>query len=295
MEVESPQELHGLESSAPSERAKSAGWLVQHPHEIATRDLMNALQAETVPQVRRMLLHALELRQKSSQSTQTEANSNSSKSKRGLEKGSEKEPQADVGALIRHELSPAIGWIRLAADGEIADFKTSKTNDAVQKLQRRIQGLIAVIKSNEELDRNNLTIPKALSDNWPDSRYDPIAQLRDAAEEIEIVTDDGLFSILVSNIFQNAIDASMEVGGIPHVEVDWGHTAHDYWIRVSNPFNGERFNLADVLDVGNSSKPSHQGQGLSLVRLVAERLGMAIDLEGLSGIASFTISGAKKL
>ena len=52
--------LAGLSSKAPSERARAATWLLGHAQDISTSGLVQALQAETVPQVRRVLLEVLE-------------------------------------------------------------------------------------------------------------------------------------------------------------------------------------------------------------------------------------------
>ncbi|MGO4586385.1 GHKL domain-containing protein [Arthrobacter sp. 2RAF6] len=293
MTAETPDELQGLGSTAPSSRARAAGWLVQHPEAITTRALMNALQTETVPQVRRLLLQVLESRQRLTetlrggssavlQATDAPASSNAT------------EPEHfDVAALVRHELSPAVGWIRLAADSEIESFGTSKTNDAVRKLQRRIDGLVAIIKSKEELNLHRLSLPHILLENWPDTRTTPTVKPSADVASIDIETDEGLFSMLLSNVFQNAIDASIEATGEPAAQVTWGFTDQSYWVRVTNPFKGDRFALADVVDVGSSSKMAHQGQGLLLIKTVAARLNLSITLDGVSGTASFSLSGPR--
>ena len=99
--------------------------------------------------------------------------------------------------------------------------------------------------------------------------------------------------MLLSNVFQNAIDASIDATGQVNTQVTWGYTDRNYWVRVTNPFQGNRFSLADVVDIGNSSKLAHQGQGLSLIKLVAGRLGLFVTLEGASGTASFSMSGQR--
>lgn len=294
MTAEIPSELQGLTSIAPSDRAKAAGWLVRHPQTITTRALMNALQTETVPQVRRLLLQTLESRQRQADNsrgdlgvTPRDADTRAS----GIDvAGSE---QVDIAALVRHELSPAVGWIRLAADSEIESFGISKTNDAVRKLQRRIDGLVAIIKSGEELNLHRFSLPHVLAENWPDTGT-ALAVTPPAGEDaIDIETDEGLFAMLLSNVFQNAIDASVDATGQVNTQVTWGYTDQSYWVRVANPFKGNRFSLADVLDVGSSSKMAHQGQGLSLIKMVADRLGLSITLEGVSGTASFSMSGPR--
>lgn len=290
MTADTPRELQGLGSTAPSERARAAGWLVQHPHAITTRALMKALQTETVPQVRRMLLHVLDSRQEPSGHVSAGVTSQDS-GPPALDAAVS--DQVDIAALIRHELSPAVGWIRLAADSEIPSFAASKTNEAVRKLQRRIDGLVTIIKSGEELNLRRLSLPHVLTDNWPDTHSAPL--VTPAADEacIDIETDEGLFSMLLSNVFQNAIDASTDATGKAVAVINWGYTDQNYWVRVANPFMGERFALTDVVGVGNSSKMAHQGQGLSLVQAVADRLGLAIALEGASGTASFSLSGTR--
>ncbi|NGP05774.1 GHKL domain-containing protein [Rhodococcus sp. 14C212] len=201
--------------------------------------------------------------------------------------------QVDIATLIRHELSPAVGWIRLAADGEISSFSSSKTNEAVRKLQRRIDGLVAMIKSGEELNLRRLRLPHVLIESWPDAHTFPLVRPTADEQTIDIETDEGLFLILMSNIYQNAIDASVEATGAASAQVTWGFTARNYWVRIANPFRGDRLSLTDVVNVGNSSKTAHQGQGLALIQTVAARLGIAITLEGHSGTASFILSGKR--
>ncbi|WP_205754068.1 MULTISPECIES: GHKL domain-containing protein [Arthrobacter] len=293
MTAETPDELQGLGSTAPSNRARAAGWLIQHPKAITTRALMNALQTETVPQVRRLLLQVLESRQRSTDTSRGGSSAGLQVTDVSARDEATAPEHVDIAALVRHELSPAVGWIRLAADGEIDSFGTSKTNDAVRKLQRRIDGLVAIIKSSEELNLRRLSLPHILSENWPDTHTAPaVAPSADEAS-IDIETDEGLFSMLLSNVFQNAIDASIDATGETAAQVTWGFTDQSYWVRVTNPFKGDRFALADVVDVGNSSKMAHQGQGLSLIKTVAARLGLSISLDGVSGTASFSLSGAR--
>lgn len=279
----------GLSSRSPSERARAATWLLGHPEEISTQDLMRALQAETVPQVRRALVEVLERRQKSSLTSQSEPHSSIATENDAA--STVVDHVGDIASLIRHELSPAVGWIRLAADAEIEGFASSRTNDAVRRLQLRIDGLVSLIKSRVELDLRLIDLPTALVSTWPD----PVSHARITPEPqgatVEIQTDEGLFSLLLANVFQNAIDASVDAIGHSDVEVAWGVTERNYWVRVTNPFRGERLSFDDVASDGLSSKPGHQGKGLALIKTIASRLDITITLGGASGTASFALSG----
>ncbi|MDX6310292.1 MAG: hypothetical protein QOI06_3338 [Nocardioidaceae bacterium] len=283
----------GLFSPSPLERARAAASLLGHPDTITTRELMRALQLEPVTQIRRTLLEVLEARQRGSMAPARPADQVT-----GQEGDDTELPTlgaGDVAALVRHELSPAVGWIKLAADAEISSgFAGSRTDEAVRRLQLRIDGLVNLIKSRTQLTLTKIALPHALMDSWPDPRTHPTVTPDGREDTIEIDSDEGLFTLLLSNIFQNAIDASVEATGVISTDVAWGFTGTSYWIRVTNPFRGERFSLADVVADGSSSKTGHQGKGLPLIRDVAERLGIAITLEGASGMASFTLTGERK-
>ncbi|MDP9164505.1 MAG: ATP-binding protein [Actinomycetota bacterium] len=275
------------------ERARAAAWLLGNPDAITTRELMQALQVETVAQIRRTLLEVLDVRQRWSLTSSRPADH--VVAPKGAETALPTIGAGDIAALVRHELSPAVGWIKLAADAEISGgFAGSRTADAVRRLQLRIDGLVNLIKSRTQLTLTKVALPHALIDSWPDPRSKPKVTPDAREATIEIETDEGLFALLLSNIFQNAIDASVEATGAVSANVAWGFTDTNYWVRVTNPFLGERLSLAEVVTDGRSSKTGHQGKGLPLIRDVADRLGIVITLEGASGTASFTLTGERR-
>jgi len=286
--------LAGLSSNAPSERARAAAWLLDHAQEIRTRTLVQALQAETVPQVRRVLLEVLELRQKASVTPKPAATDHVAPLDGEESSASEAPANAgEIASLVRHELAPAIGWIRLAADAEIRGFATSRTNEAIRRLQLRIDGLVTLIMSRAELDMRAVDLPLELASSWPDPTKSPKISPDPRGSSAEIDIDQGLFALLMSNIFQNAIDASVDATGDVDVDVTWGVTDQNFWVRVTNPFRGQQLNFEDVAPVGFSSKAGHQGRGLALIQRIAELLEVVVALDGASGTASFVVNGER--
>ncbi|WP_162239817.1 GHKL domain-containing protein [Arthrobacter sp. Leaf137] len=278
--------LKDLSSSSPTDRARAAIWLKQNPNEVSTKELMKALQVETVPRIRQSLNAVLQARQNSNSSTlrkDTIANPPSGSPATRL----------DLAGTLRHELAPAIGWLRLAADKEIADFTNSETNAAIKKLQRRIDGLVTLIKQDDKPTQRRVGLFDLLVANWPEEKVLPTwAPDSDPAGQ-EIETDDSLLSLVLSNAYQNALEAAKEAGRPSSVDVSWGFTNDRFWIRISNAFAGNSFTLQDVLHVGATSKPAHQGQGLALMSLATSLLGLAFNVEGRSGLATVSISGRR--
>lgn len=284
---ERERRLDDLLSGSPSRRANAAAWLADNPSEISTQHLVQSMQKETVPRIRQTLLRVLEARHA--------AEGLSRPSGRAVQRDlpAEEEPpevQLDIAALLRHELSPPIGWIRLAGDAEIPGFEDSKTNDAVKRLQRRLDGVIAIIKAGEPLRLQRLNLRRLLLENWPDATQPPSLTAPDD-EDFEIVGDEGLLVLLLSNVYQNALDASTEAIGECDVKIAWGRAGGNFWVRVTNSFEGNRFSLDDVSDVGRSSKEAHGGHGMTLICESARRLGMNVSLEGVSGTATLALAG----
>lgn len=137
-------------------------------------------------------------------------------------------------------------------------------------------------------------LPLELASSWPDPTTIPKISPDPKGPSAEIDTDQGLFALLMSNIFQNAIDASVDATGVVDVDVTWGVTDQSFWVRVTNPFHGQRLTIEDVAPVGFSSKAGHQGRGLALIRRIAALLDIGVALDGASGTASFLVNGERR-
>lgn len=288
-----PQELgndwleDGLASTSPSERLRAAAHAKANPGVIHTRVLMRAIQRETVPQIRQLLNDVLLAR---------DALHHADRSNTGRDSPDVSDHVPELARLIRHELSPPIGWIRKAANLEISEFSRSRTGDAVNRLDRRIDALVSLIREGSALDLAPYDLEQTLRDCWPDmtgvpSAFSPSSEL--GGGRTEITTDLGLLEILLANIYQNAIDAAIECDDDRPVEVSWSAVGDRFWIRVSNPFAGSQFNIEDVETKGISTKSGHQGIGMALIKTAADRLGYGFRVAGRAGVATFSLSGAR--
>jgi signal transduction histidine kinase len=279
------QYLDQLFSQSPNDRARAINWIRRNPGGISSADLMKALQVETIPRLRRGLNDALRTMKTGPQLVPVEAArvSNDYPKQEGN--------PLDVVGLIRHELSPAVGWIRLAADVEILDFDNSQTNVAVRRLQKRIDGLVALIKQSGSLAISRIVLGEALLYSWPDPEIAPVLIPEDDQGQLEVETDESLFYLVLANAYQNAIDASREATGKSDVSVAWGRLGDQFWIRMTNPFAGNSFTFESILGEGKSSKDSHQGKGVSLMQMATLRLGLSFKISGQSGLATARFSG----
>lgn len=251
------------------------------------RVLMRAMQRESVPQIRQVFNDVLAVRETITNAAPSDSSDDE------LSSGQRQIPE--LARLIRHELSPPIGWIRKAGGREIDSFQRSSTSDAINRLERRIDALIALIRDGSDLDLVECNLERTLRECWPDMTAAPnfVAGSDLAGRSAVIRTDMGLFEILLANAYQNAIDASQESGGPQSVEVSWSVVGDRFWVRISNPFAGTQFDVRDVETTGISSKSGHQGIGVSLVKTASEKLGYGFNIVGRGGVATFTLTGGR--
>ena len=276
-----------LLSESPSNRLRAATWAKAHPNDLTISALIRALQSEPVLQIRRILNDVIEARQIAAERPASA----------GEVAGASPNAIPSLARLIRHELSPPIGWIRRAGSREIDDFAGSATNDALNRLERRIDALIALIKSDSGLEIGEIDLERLLRETWPDFTTSPqFAPAPDAvARTIVLWTDVGLLEMLLANAFQNAIDASSEVAAPLPINVSWGEASGRFWIRISNAFAGNQFDIGDVQATGISTKVGHQGAGISLIKSASARMGYGFKVSGRSGAATFTLTGGVDL
>lgn len=273
----------GLLSNSPSARLRAATQIKASRMDVDIRVIMRALQGESVPQIRQVLNDVLAARS---------GRVLDGDPARAAERS---EHVPELARLIRHELSPPIGWIHKAGAREIDDYARSATNDAVNRLERRMDALVALIRKDSALVLEECTLAEFLEHCWPSTstRVKFTAPAEGIETEFRLLTDAGLLEIILANAFQNAIDASLEVAGDETVEVSWGFVGERFWVRVSNAFSGRQFDIKDVGATGISTKSGHQGIGISLIKTATERLGYGFRVAGRSGLATFTLTGGR--
>lgn len=276
-----------LNSESPSARLRAAAWIKANPEAVPVRVLMRAMQRESVPQIRQMFNDVLATRESRTNAVGLDSSGEGAQSSHGS--------IPELARLIRHELSPPIGWIRKAASHEVAEFQRSATSDAVNRLERRIDALVALIREGSDLDLVECDLERTLRECWPDMTTDPsFVPAPDLGDRPAlIVTDIGLFEIVLANVYQNAIDASLETDEERPIEVSWSLVGERFWVRVSNPFAGTQFDIQDVETTGISTKSGHQGIGMALIKTATEKLGYGFRIAGRSGAATFTLTGGR--
>ncbi|GAA1240320.1 hypothetical protein GCM10009633_11690 [Janibacter melonis] len=281
--------FENLQSGLPSERMKAAEWAVSHTLDDEQRRLVTeALSRERVPRIRDAFSAALR-------------NTDLAKSAPAIS-AVELDPQEslqatlqDLGSLIQHEMEPAIGWIRHAANQEVREFGASATNRAVEGLRRRVDGLVKLANAQRLPEMRLISLAEvvtgSLSSEYPRAMFS--FEISTEGSD-EILTDPGLLSLIVSNALQNAADASRPLAPEEgQILVSTGTSEDSFWLAISNRFVGAAFDLDSVAASGRTSKVGHRGLGTRVMQLAAGRLGYKVELRAVGSTANFTLRGKR--
>lgn len=278
--------LEALASRLPSDRMAAATWLAQHPPRQSLRPALTAAASqEGVPRIRSVLQQALRAAEKPARDSIDAAIQPDSVSTAVL---------ADLSALIRHEMQPAIGWIRYAAHGEIPNFESSATNAAINGLRRRVAGLVQLADAHRLPARERTSLFELLRWSVPKDESEGLFVF-EAPQGLDdaIDTDVGLFVLLVGAAMQNAADAVATAGAASNIFVTVGVTDKDFWVSIVNRHLGANWEFMDVAATGVSSKANKRGMGTRVMRLAADRLGYDVDLKAAGGTVTFTVHGLR--
>lgn len=289
MSAEEAQRL--LLSKLPSDRSAGAHWFLLRAEDEHRNLLLQALTAESVPRIRRLLQLCLQKLDSSGPIIEQLG-------KDGLPIAGGLTAEAvlnNLASLIRHETEPAIGWVRRAANREVRNFPASATNRAIEALRTRIDGLTLMAQAERQPRRVQSDLATlVLESAAPDLPSGMFAMQTSDEPSVVLETDPALFGLLVGNALRNASDATATVSdNAPSVLISFGADAQQFWLTISNRFVGHAFSLLDVAAAGLSTKGKQRGLGVVTMLTAAERLGYTVGLSGSEGVAVFTLRGAR--
>lgn len=282
--------LEWLNSRSPFERQKAATWFAVHSEEGDSSFLASVVQRESVPSIRRLLLQALATRQATNDPLTDTTLLGDLQSDRIEGMPDSRLTSGDLSSMIWHELSPPIGWLASALREESASYESSAPWKALQSLERRLEGLVALLKLDEPLFLSSFSLSDAVAEAWPHGEVSPEVRLESGAESTLVTTDRGLLNTILANLLQNAVDAAPP--GTPIV-VRIGVVGDKFWVRISNHFDGISFEGTDGLR-SVSTKSIQRGRGTGYIFLAARKLGIDISIKGQSGVAVASVTGLVK-
>lgn len=195
---------------------------------------------------------------------------------------------------VLHELTPAIGRLKMAVMKEYDRYQGSKIEREFEKIAELVDLFSRWRRVNSAPRYVSLDIGSLLLDVLEDegSVGVPVV-IRDDPRAPLVVTDREFLKAAVANGLRNAIQAIEEKGaartGDEGVTVSYGATDRDFWISILDDGVGLPEKYEAVFAATTTTKPGHSGLGLPIAYEAVTKLG------GRLSLTSAVPSGARFL
>lgn len=248
---------------------------LDNPSAIDTANLAKIAQFETVPQLRTLINKIIEAR-RDPEIPVSDSDGSEALNQTG---------QVDLMRATRHEIAPLVGGLQVALMMELGmdRWESSESWAWAKRLQFAILGTQALFAPGQVLKTSEVDL---------DNLLEMIARMEGCVIDEQmglgkVYSDPNVLSLLLDNVIRNARTAA----GQGVVTVRGGtERATEWWISVSNPYDGERLEWKGGRSL--STKGDNGGAGLSIINRAATALDLEVSLSGANGMATFIIRGS---
>jgi signal transduction histidine kinase len=265
-----------LRSDNPSDRLEAARYLAAHAVPDHEGLLREALAKENVHWIRVALLRAIARVSSREESAQV-----SSSDKDDVPPKLAAEVYADAlettSSQLIHEVEPLLGALRLNAEAEVADFTTSKTRRALDRLDELLAAFSRLRRAAAAPRAEEFSLDELVQRCVQEAPLPEGVVVKKAGPQPCVVEgDSSLISMCLANGLRNSVEATVAAGGQPNsspITVAWGHTDVDCWVSIVDMGVGFRGSIQRALEMGTTTKEGHLGMGLAIANQALASMG----------------------
>lgn len=264
-------------SRAASERLDAARFLSEKAQADDLAIVRLALGAEGVPWIRSALELVRERLENEGKSAVTAPQG------RGAPQSSGEETVHDTIGQVLHELTPAIGRLKMAVMSEYEGYVGSSTEREFEKLAKLIDLFSRWRRVNSEPRYSRVDLEDLLREVVEEESAGGIVMAVQEDPAVPLVlTDREFLKAAVANGLRNAVQAIEARGetrtGEEGVTISYGVTDREYWISVLDDGIGLTQKGEAVFASTTDLRPGRSGLGLPIAREAVSKLGGRLSL-----------------
>lgn len=275
-------------------RLNAARELVFLAKEIDASVIRAALSAEAVPWVRSALTRARVRLERSSQDAQRRIQDpqNDFQISGGA---SEEAIKRDTIGQVLHELTPAVGRLKMAVMTDYSAYSNSRIAKEFDKLGELLDLFGRWRRVNSELRFSRVDLRELLQEIVVDEvNVGIVVTIQSDPKVSSVLTDREYLRAAIANGLRNsvqAIEAKKEArNGTEGITISYGITDRDFWVAINDEGVGLTESIEHVFQATMTTKPGHSGLGLPIALEAVTKLGGRLSLTSSSpGGAKFLI------
>ena len=267
-----------LRSDSTEDRLNAARTLARVARKKDAAAIGEALRSESDRWVRRSLARAL---------AYTEDRRRRPRSPAGLVSEKDRADEllsvamANVSRLLLHEFNPVLGDIRRYATAAVADFETSKTREAVDRLDRLMKAIASLNEAASPADMQEFDLAVVMERLCQvcEERSGVLME-RSGPQPLLVSGDPCLLELALDQGLRNAVEAMKEADAQGSVEVTWEHTGGNATVQVLDRGIGLPKGFDKTLSSIATTKDKllHDGMGLLTSRRALLSMGGRLEV-----------------
>ncbi len=266
--------LELLGSPNSNDRLMAARFFSTNPSSEDNQVLQTALDSESVPLIKAILIARLNDRDAPATTTD---NDNIAGEITEARKQMYSQALNETASLLLHEIAPHLGFIRLDATKEISGYETSKTKRSIDELSALLRLIYKLRSESNSTNIEQLDLPALIRD----------IITREALVKIElagsapflVAGDSKILDLAITNGLRNAVEASEGLQReVAPIVINWDSTDRDYWVSIIDDGRGFSGNPDRAFGIGTTSKSKHFGMGLPIAQQVLKSIGGEVRL-----------------
>ncbi len=175
----------------------------------------------------------------------------------------------EFSGVILHELEPKIGILKSLLEKDIPNYNESRIKLKINDFEQFFISLRNLRKSTDIPVYSEVRISELIKEIYSEEskNYHEIEINFEGQAELIIKIDRYLLSIIISNGIRNALESLKELpaDNKKRITISWGTTNIDIWISISDEGIGLKDSSENAFKLGNTTKSSHTGFGLSII------------------------------
>lgn len=282
--VEHDEALTLLASGNPRQRLEAARFLRRNAQTGDRIAVARAARHETVSRIRKVLDDTLE------SLTPPPGSNDEGLAARDTAARAVKETTTKVVHEVRKLLPP----LRLAAEQDVGErFNNSRTREYIDRLDSLVDAIDRLGRAASAPVMTDFDLGALVDDAvMTEAGGTGVTVLKHGPTPMLVLGDYGHVLLALSNGLRNAIEASLEADSEdpPSVVVSWDMTDTHYWIAVLDQGVGLPPGSHRAFELGQTSKPKHDGAGLPIAKQAIESMAGEVELRPRdAGGASYEI------
>ncbi|MGX9257988.1 ATP-binding protein [Pantoea ananatis] len=265
--------LENLKSLSPEKRYEAAKYLAGNQEVSLENELKIAREKETVGYIRSTFSIALTRLQTCKNNEELVEEVDKEQDLHKSHNIAHQKGMDEMASMFIHELENVVGRLAVTTKKEINNYQNSQTKIQIESLRNVIEALTQIKEVNKSKNTEGVNLEQFINEIVFTEFKDFVSAINISGRLVlNCVCDKSLLRMAVVNGIRNALESSADCNKDPEVNISWGETNIDWFIKIRDNGLGLTMPLEQLVKKKVTTKDYHLGYGLLIITKAIERI-----------------------